>query len=80
MEWIDINKQKPPMGEGKPILVTDGEQITICELNKGQNFLGQEYISMRGCGFGGNEWEYNFDYKDIKYWMNTPKLPGDDNE
>lgn len=53
-----------------PILVTDGEIVTITNLRK------ESYgMRMQCVGWGGYEWEYDIDYKDLTHWTEVPLPP-----
>jgi hypothetical protein len=70
-EWVEFNKQRPPLNEG--IIVTDGKGVTVCELERWETRKKEERFSMCGYGFGGYEWEFDFEYENITKWMPLPK-------
>ncbi len=72
-KWINIKKQLPPKNEG--VLVTDGKIITVASLD----YLKDEPWWWDQWGFGGYEWEFDFEscFKEgaIKHWMPLPDFP-----
>jgi len=68
-QWQPI--ETAPMNT--PILVTDGKVIVVveCELVCGKPFLA-------GVGFGGYEWDFDFEWKDLTHWMPQPNMPNRD--
>lgn len=54
----------------KPILVTDGKVIVVVE--KG-DCAGRPWPDP--VGFGGYEWEFDFDWEDLTHWMPLPPAP-----
>jgi hypothetical protein len=66
MEWQKIETAP----KGQPILVTDGHIVTALSLVNNSNFPD-------GVGFGGYEWEWDFDPRDLTHWMPLPKPPSD---
>lgn len=55
-----------------PILVTDGRVIVVLERGE---CAGDDWPD--AVGFGGWEWEFNFEWKDLTHWMPLPALPQD---
>ena len=55
-----------------PILVTDGEIIVVVE--REWLLFGKEEWP-EPVGFGGDEWEWSFEWADLTHWMPLPKLP-----
>jgi len=74
--WISVKDRLPEHGEA--ILVystksmTGDPIITTCRIDR-HSFSPE--IWMDGYGFGGYEWEYDFDWKDITHWMPLPSPP-----
>jgi hypothetical protein len=53
-----------------PILVTDGAFVAALILKKDSKFPD-------GVAFGGYEWDWDFDPRDLTHWMPLPKPPED---
>lgn len=68
MNWISVKDQEPPLGI--PILVSNGAYLTLTELTS-----RTRGACMSPVGFGGYEWEYEFEVKDITHWVKAPALP-----
>lgn len=72
--WHPIAALGPP--RDCPILVTDGKQVTATRLvDWGPTTDGRRGTFMHGVAFGGYEWEYDFDLKDVTHWMSMPRPP-----
>lgn len=72
----------PPMNVG--ILITDGEIVTVTELKNyfaDQPVESIDDISLHGHGFGGYEWDYDFDdVSKITHWALLPPVPKERND
>ena len=55
------------------ILVTDGEIIVVVE--RGEYWRGVDRTWP--VGFGGDDWEWDFEWEDLTHWMPLPPLPGE---
>ena len=53
-----------------PVLVTDGKVIVVVARS---NLYGDAWPD--AVGFGGYEWEWDFEWKDLTHWMPLPPLP-----
>ncbi len=71
LTWVSIKDQMPPMGQG--ILISDGQQIAVAEIG----YLAGLPHYLIAHGFRGMQWTFDFEFKDIKYWMPLPSLPID---
>jgi hypothetical protein len=77
--WIDITETKPPKGEGVLVYVPahrfgGPDTITVAQFDYWTD--GNEIrTSLHGYGFGGYEWEYDFETKDITHWRPLPQPP-----
>ena len=72
-EWIDVKIKKPRVKFGVGVLITDGENITVEEIDRPTSDDGT--FSLSGHGFGGFEYEFDMREKDITHWMPLPELP-----
>jgi len=75
--WISIKDK--PIPADTPVLVaatswTDQKLISICQVSyyTDGNTISS---SLCGVGFGGYEWEFDFEHKDISHWRPLPKPP-----
>ena len=66
-QWINIRDRLPEYFVG--VLITDDKIITCAEL-----YDNSKSIVWIGHGFGGPEWDWDFDSKDITGWMPLPEL------
>ena len=57
----------------KPVMLTDGEIIVIGECQELINPENFDYVG--GVGFGGYEWDWDFNIEDLTHWMALPLLP-----
>jgi len=74
LQWIDIKNQAPPVNVG--VLVTDGKSITVCILEYlSYPNSGMKILLMGAHGWGGPEWEFDFQTEEITHWMPLPELP-----
>lgn len=53
-----------------PILATDGKFIVV--LSRG-TCAGRAWPD--SVGFGGHEWEWDFEWEDLTHWMPLPEAP-----
>lgn len=67
-EWIDFSIRPK---SGQIILVKAGKIVTACEYIEEKNSNGEYYLS--GAGFGGHEWDWDFNEKEVTHWMPIPK-------
>lgn len=67
MEWQPIST----VPAGTPILITDGEIVTVTVLGP----CGKTEKWMFGHGFGGYEWEFDFQTDQATHWMPLPEPP-----
>ena len=82
MEWINVKSKAMPYDV--PILVTDGKTFLSCEIDapyiveNGPRKGLTRAAEIRAHGFGGYEFEYEFDFEDITHWANVelPKMEG----
>jgi len=65
-EWQPIDTAP----KNTPILVTDGDVIVV--VKRGE-FVGKDWIDE--VGFGGYEWDWNFEWEDLTHWMPLPEPP-----
>jgi hypothetical protein len=63
-DWRPI-ETKP---KNRPILVTDGRFVTAVLF---ESDSGYPY----GVEFGGYEWEWDFDWRELTHWMPLPEPP-----
>ena len=68
MEWIPISE---PLLLNTGILVTNGKMITCCEIEVQRN--GD--LWMKGHNFGGHDWDFFFDIREITHFSLLPELP-----
>ena len=66
MEWQPIETAP----KRTPILATDGKVIVVLE--RGECAGKDSPISV---GFGGYEWEWDFEWKNLTHWMPLPEPP-----
>lgn len=75
--WIDIKEKKPPKQIGVLVYANRGarpEVITVAEFDYCTD--GKDITtSLNSHGFGGYEWEYDFEAKDITHWRPLPNPP-----
>lgn len=70
-EW-----QATPPPRKVPILVTDGKVVTVTELSDWESNDSRGTLTfLHGVAFGGSEWEYDLEFKDITHWMPLPSPP-----
>ena len=67
-EWQPISTAP----KDTPILATDGKLIIV--LMRG-TCGGEDWPD--SVGFGGYEWEWDFEWKDLTHWMPLPEAPHD---
>ena len=75
----------PALGEGwmpietapkrTPILATDGKVIVVLERGE---CAGNDWPD--AVGFGGYEWEWDFNWSDLTHWMPPPAPPAPEGE
>ena len=74
-EWIRVEDELPP--HDAEILVAYNEfngQKKIAAIKvDAKSFYGK--LWMDGLGFGGYEWEYDFNWEDVTHWQPLPKPP-----
>jgi len=66
MDWKPIDSAP----RRTPILVTDGQVVVVLE--RGSS-AGDDWPDP--VGFGGYEWEWDFNWCDLTHWMPVPALP-----
>lgn len=66
-DWIPITERLPEMWA--PVLITDGKIVTCAELSDTSRMW------WTGHGFGGYEWEFDFEYEAVTHWMPLPEPP-----
>ncbi len=73
-DWINVKEDTPNNGDIVNIAVTtnEGKLVTICQIDN-EFIKGQ--VCLFGVGFSGYEWEYDFEWEDVKYWKLAPKHP-----
>ncbi len=76
IKWIDIKKQLPI--HGQKALITDGKEVAAGEADL--KFLDDGQIWWDGCGYGGDEWEWDFDIDQVTHWMPLPEPPNKEKE
>ena len=69
MEWIKLSDREP--GQGQRVLISDGHEVSaaITDLTLRSPRGGPWWD---GCGFGGYEWDWDFD---PTHWAPMPSLP-----
>ena len=67
MDWQPI--ETAPLKT--PIIITDGKTVTVTILNS----IGPYPKQMFGHGFGGDEWDYDFEFEQATHWMSLPAPP-----
>ena len=64
-KWQDIGTCPKDV----PVLVTDGTVIVSASISL------HPFFWLDPVGFGGYEWDWDFDTKEITHWMPLPPLP-----
>lgn len=70
MEWIEIKKELPNIGLG--VLISDGKDMASAERCKSHR---EDKLAWTGYGYGGYEWEFDFNEDEVTHWMPLPGLP-----
>lgn len=70
--WHDITKKPTPLHE--PVLVAYEEDgrllVTVAE----RNDIGDR-LWFTGAGWGGYEWEFDFEAEQVRFWAELPAPP-----
>lgn len=67
MEWISIGNKMPY--DGQKCLITDGDTVVSARWFSGEGGL------WCSCGFGGHEWEWDYEPEQSTHWMPLPEPP-----
>ena len=74
--WIRLQDQAPKIGQA--VLISDGKAIYCATYAPWFRPVGHPDRNMN-CwdphGFGGSEWEWDFEENSITHWMPLPELP-----
>ena len=69
MKWISVKDRLPDKKDG--VLIYADGVITCATIS----IKADGSLWPRGHGFGGYEWEYDFEYEDVTHWMELPEAP-----
>ncbi len=69
-EWISLKEQPPPTNVG--VLVTDGKGVYCVEYIVSDPARG---VNLGGHGYRGDQWEFDFEEKELTHWMALPAMP-----
>ena len=69
--WINVKDKLPPFDIG--VLVTDVAIVTVAQRYKFD--LTSKKLWWTSHGYGGYEWDFDFDPKDITHWAELPEPP-----